>query len=83
MDVDTRMSIEDIIPAVDDTVKPGQLCECEFTPYKNGDTSESWHFKRRCQKCGHAWYGLHCPHDGVQNSCPNCGTLPKVISETN
>ena len=37
---------------------------------------ESWHFKRTCDYCGHVWAGIHCPHDGIQNPCPNCGKTP-------
>ena len=60
------------------------VCDCEFTPYPDDDPDrdeESWHFLRKCQKCGWEWYGLHCPHDGYQNPCPNCGQSPIPISE--
>jgi len=44
------------------------------------DTVEDYtHYNRTCTGCGHNWWGLHCPHDGYQNPCPNCGKLPKTI----
>lgn len=43
-----------------------------------------WHFLRTCPMCGYQWGGLHCPHDGFQNPCPNCGEWPEVVqSPTN
>ena len=54
------------------------MCDCEFTPYKSSD-EESWHYLRYCGFCGHEWYGLHCPHDGYQNPCPNCGRRPRGL----
>ena len=71
-------------PAIDDTLVPGQPCACEFTPYPAGsedEGEESWHYLRRCQACRHLWYGVHCPHDGVQNPCPKCGAVPAVIAQ--
>ena len=59
------------------------VCDCEFTPYKRGDDDygeESWHYLRKCASCGKEWYGLHCPHDGYQNTCPKCGQTPSVVS---
>lgn len=60
------------------------MCDCEFDPYEEGDDDygeESWHFKRECLHCGSTWYGLHCPHDGHQNPCPDCGIIPAVVPE--
>lgn len=51
-------------------------CECEFDPYDDGDTEESYHYKRTCEHCGFAWYALHCAHDGFQNPCPGCDVKP-------
>ncbi len=68
---------------IDDSVVAGEPCECEFTPYNDDDESESsTHYFRRCQFCQHAWYGLHCPHDGYQNPCENCGQKPMPVSES-
>lgn len=50
-------------------------CTCEFDPYEDAD-DESWHYRRACKWCGTVWWGLHCPHDGVQNPCPDCGRTP-------
>lgn len=47
-------------------------CACEFD-YDEGDGEETWHFTRTCRACGFVWGALHCPHDGVQNPCPDCG----------
>lgn len=63
---------------------PG-LCDCEFTPYDPADyepgeeIEESWHYLRECPTCGRRWWGLHCPHDGVQNPCPECGLYPATV----
>jgi hypothetical protein len=40
---------------------------------------EQHHYKRICESCGHVWGGLHCPHDGYQNCCPECGQRPKPV----
>lgn len=53
------------------------MCDCEFTPYKE-DSEESWHYLRKCEYCDFEWYGLHCPHDGYQNACPQCHKRPIV-----
>lgn len=37
------------------------------------------HYERTCNFCGNTWLGLHCPHDGYQNPCPNCDRKPPVI----
>jgi NAD-dependent SIR2 family protein deacetylase len=57
------------------------MCDCEFDPYADCVEEESWHFKRTCEFCGYSWYGLHCPHDGHQNPCPECGKRPTVVPE--
>ena len=60
------------------------MCDCEFSLYREGDEDfgeESWHYLRKCERCGREWYGLHCPHDGYQNPCPDCGIRPVVIEE--
>jgi hypothetical protein len=59
----------------------GNECNCEFSPYDDEPEEESWHFRRRCKHCGHVWYGLHCPHDRIQNPCPSCGTRPAPTGE--
>lgn len=53
------------------------MCDCIFDDFDDGDTEESYHYKRYC-KCDHSWFSLHCPHDGRQNPCPNCGLVPEV-----
>jgi hypothetical protein len=30
-----------------------------------------------CALCGHKRITNHCPHDVVQNPCPQCGWLPE------
>lgn len=58
-------------------------CDCEFDPYDDEDAgTESFHFRRMCLHCGHQWWGLHCPHDGVQNPCPACRVRPTPIHLT-
>ena len=42
------------------------------------EIEELLHYKRTCEFCGHVWGGLHCPHDGWQNPCPNCNKRPTV-----
>lgn len=59
-----------------------EVCVCTFDPYDDGDTEESWHYKRTCLHCGHSWFGLHCRHDGVQNPCPGCDVRPTPVPET-
>lgn len=66
---------------IDDLVKPGEECRCEFQPFDDGDPEESYHFKRKCRHCGHVWWGLHCPHDGSQNPCGQCGRIPTPVPE--
>lgn len=38
------------------------------------------HYHRTCQRCGKNWWGLHCPHDGYQNPCPECESVPVVLN---
>lgn len=73
------MRVKQKIVPLDDIVT-GE-CDCEFTPYDHDPDKESCHFLRRCKNCGHTWYGLHCPHDGYQNSCSQCGTRPIPVPE--
>jgi len=60
------------------------MCNCEFDPYPEGDEDfgeESTHFLRTCLFCGCQWWGLHCPHDGYQNNCPDCGKRPVTVPD--
>lgn len=43
------------------------------------DQPSVW-FLRTCEFCGHQWAGLHCPHDGHQNPCPECGQRPTTVA---
>lgn len=36
------------------------------------------HYLRTCEHCGTKWEGFHCPHDGFQNPCPECGRRPET-----
>lgn len=47
----------------------------------DADEEELWHFRRTCSNCGYVWGGLHCPHEGYQNPCPQCETFPEVVRE--
>lgn len=60
------------------TVESGVIlmCNCEFTVDPD-DIEDDWHFDRVCKHCGRQWRGLHCPHDGYQNPCPECGIKPE------
>jgi len=40
---------------------------------------ERMYNQRTCLGCGYNWWGLHCPHDGYQNPCPNCKLTPKQV----
>jgi hypothetical protein len=31
--------------------------------------------QHRCPMCGHQWTNNHCPHDGVQSRCKECGWI--------
>ena len=58
------------------------MCDCKFTPYPEGDEDfgeESIHYLRTCEFCSYRWWSLHCPHDGYQNSCPQCERHPTVV----
>jgi hypothetical protein len=55
----------------------GVSCDCEFDPDPT-DPDDDWHYRRTCQFCGRHWYGLHCPHDLIQNPCAHCGETPTV-----
>jgi hypothetical protein len=44
-------------------------------------TEDYTHFHRTCQNCGKNWWGLHCPHDGYQNPCPECKTKPTAVNQ--
>jgi len=48
-----------------------------MTDSQREDLGSYYHYQRECPDCGNVWYGLHCPHDGVQTPCPNCGNYPK------
>ncbi len=54
-------------------------CNCEMTVDPN-DRDDDWHYDRVCLACGEKWRGLHCPHDGYQNPCPYCGSVPEVVN---
>jgi hypothetical protein len=55
------------------------MCDCEFDD--DPEDPDSFHFRRTCIRCGHRWWGLHCPHDGSQNPCPSCGVTPERLGE--
>ena len=40
---------------------------------------EYYHHQRVCLNCGYTWWGLHCPHDGYQNPCGDCGETPEPV----
>jgi hypothetical protein len=46
-------------------------CACTFSPLPDGE--ESVWYLRRCAGCGSTWNAHHCPHDGWQDACPECG----------
>lgn len=50
-------------------------CACEFGPYPDED-EESYQYRRACDACGEVWWSNHCPHDRIQNPCPDCGWRP-------
>lgn len=39
------------------------------------------HYHRTCLNCGKNWWGLHCPHDGYQNPCPQCNETPEPLPD--
>lgn len=55
-------------------------CECEFTPFEDGDPEESYHYLRQCPHCQHKWYSLHCPHESARR-CPECKELVPRLEE--
>lgn len=62
------------------------MCDCEFdTDPEDEDVDqldyEPWQYLRTCENCGDYWYGLHCPHDGVQNPCPGCMARPTPVPD--
>lgn len=67
---------------IDDRLTPN-VCDCVFTPDpedEDENTPETaWHYLRRCAGCQYTWYGLHCPHDGFQNPCPQCKLRPATV----
>lgn len=66
---------------IDDNLSVGE-CACEFTHDPAEPDEESFNYLRRFPLCKGVWWGLHCPHDGFQNPCPNCGTVPMSIPES-
>ena len=44
---------------------------------------ELMHYHRTCLSCGENWWGLHCPHDGIQNPCSACGMRPNTVPTKN
>ena len=53
-------------------------CDFDVDP---DDPDDDTHFARTCVGCGKKWWGLHCPHDGIQNPCPGCGTRPTPLPD--
>ena len=64
----------------------GEDCTCEPDPYDPADygpgevIEESWHYRRVCEFCGTVFWSLHCPHDGAQGRCPECGRRPSLVA---
>lgn len=54
------------------------MCDCEFD-FDDEDGCDSWHYLRICLACGYRWSGLHCPHDGMQQPCGQCGFRPVPV----
>ncbi len=52
-------------------------------PNLDSNDESLWHFKRTCKRCGTGWAGLHCPHDLIQNPCPECHLVPIPIEPDN
>jgi hypothetical protein len=51
-------------------------CDCEFDDDPEDEVgTEALYYRRLCGMCGHFYFSLHCPHDGVQRGCP-CGFIP-------
>lgn len=54
----------------------GQDCDCEQDMgFTDEPDEEPCLFTRTCQMCGCEWGSGHCPHDGVQRPCPDCGWI--------
>lgn len=51
-----------------------------MTPTTPINIEDYTHYHRTCQNCGKNWWGLHCPHDGYQNPCPECESMPVVVN---
>jgi hypothetical protein len=56
-------------------VEVDEDCGCE-PDVPEDDGYPPTHFLRTCERCGCIWEGLHCPHDGYQNRCPDCNLRP-------
>lgn len=54
------------------------MCNCE--PEVDEPGEEATHFRRTCEHCGFEWWGLHCPHDLLQNPCGQCGIKPTPVT---
>jgi len=50
-------------------------CEPDAEPDEPGEAPT--HYLRTCEYCGYQWDGLHCPHEDIQNPCPNCHRRPE------
>ena len=61
------------------------MCDCEFDVDPDSDDENTpetaRHYKRTCKFCGATWWGLHCPHDGIQNPCPHCRRRPETVPD--
>ena len=55
--------------------------ECQAVSNLKRDIEDYTHYHRTCQNCGKNWWGLHCPHDGYQNPCPECEFKPKPLRD--
>lgn len=58
---------------------PDTECFCEQV-VDPADPDDDYHYARICEACGKPWLALHCPHDGVQTPCINCGVTPRLPS---
>jgi len=67
----------DILSEINNNQNNNDECNCKFNS-KEDDGGESWHYVRKCEFCGYSWHGLHCPHDGYQNPCPECKKTPII-----
>jgi len=57
------------------------MCDCEFDHDPEEPDEQSTHYLRVCLHCGGKWWGLHCPHDLIQNPCALCGVVPRPVAE--